>query len=89
MYVPTLIEKRLRGGGRRKQATVRKPMRSRLALVDRQLLSTLTVTSAASDGPGTLRQTIAVAERKIQSRSARTSVDPSASPAASCRSPGA
>jgi hypothetical protein len=32
------------------------------ALESRQLPSTLTVTSAADDGPGTLRQTIAVAE---------------------------
>ena len=55
----------LRGGGRRKQAPMRKPMRSRLVLEvleDRQLLSPLTVTSAADDGAGTLRQTIAVAE---------------------------
>src|SRR5262249_19668573 len=64
MSVPSFLAKLLRGGRRRKQAPVRKPMRSWLALEaleDRQLLSTLTVTSAADDGPGTLRQTIAVA----------------------------
>src|SRR6516164_3753690 len=65
MSVPSYLAKLFRGGSRRKQAPVRKPMRSRLALEaleDRQLLSILTVTSAADEGPGTLRQTIAVAE---------------------------
>src|SRR5262245_36086056 len=65
MSVPHYLAKLLRGGGRRQQATVRQPMRSRLALEaleDRQLLSTLTVTSAADHGPGTLRRAIVSAK---------------------------
>src|SRR5262249_8355744 len=60
MSVTSYLAKLLRGG-RRKQTPVRRAMRSRLALEvleDRQLLSTLTVTSVADDGEGTLRQTI-------------------------------